>query len=83
MSLLNQGLMAKGLTSQNKAIEWIAKQLAAGFFPPGNDPVAEYWLACLEELGINETVHAQLLAAAAVNTIFRISPSESRVSHDS
>jgi len=42
-------------------------------------PVAEYWLACLEELGINETVHAQLLAAAAVNTIFRISPSESSV----
>ena len=53
-----------------RALEWMKKQFAAGFFPPANDPGAEPWLGCLEELGITRETDALTLVGLVAGQCF-------------
>ena len=70
LRLLAQALKSSGICDGKRALAWMKNQFAVGFFPPANDPAAEPWLGCLEELGITRETDALTLVGLVSGECF-------------
>lgn len=67
---LADALRSSGIGDAKRASQWMKSQFSIGFFPPANDPGAESWLGCLEELGITSEADALTLVNLVAGECF-------------